>query len=103
MTHVSAHNDLLRHGFKVRIDNMDQRIIRNVYTRYAGWFRIRVMLPTTDKGKPALWFGLRLASDVAASEYTGEHWADWRSALARPTVSSVVDNALGFLSVVEVY
>ena len=96
------HSELLNYGFTAvnRADARDGRILSTDYTMYVGWFRIRVVLPALDGGKPRLRFALRLVPCVAS--WTKEdQWLDWTSHCANPTVHSVVDNAIGFYRVVR--
>lgn len=101
---VNAHNTLLNHGFKLAtdVDPRDIRNIRNLYVREVGWFRVRVILPQGMYGRPSLWLDLRAVARLEWS-HGGDKWLPHRSQLARPTVTDVVDNALGFLSVVQAY
>lgn len=101
---ATLHNRLIDCGFTRRtdVDPHDQHTIRTVYTRHEGWFRIRAILPKKGAAQPALWIDLR---DVpqARGWNTSDYWLVRRSELAHPTVASVVDNAIGFLSVIRVY
>jgi hypothetical protein len=96
-THVAERTALLNAGFDhVRHrDPRDQNNDRSFYTRVEGWFRVRVVIPNTVTGRPALYIGLRLERD-------GSQFLDAHSVYPVREVWNAVDNGIGFLSVVKV-
>jgi hypothetical protein len=95
--HFTERTDLLDAGFTevCHQDPQDQKNDRSFYTRVEHMFRIRVVIPNTPYGRPALYIGLRL-------KRFDDQWLDARSVFRTRVVREAVDNGLGFLSVVRV-